>query len=294
MKWKFFDRRRHLVAAATVLGAGTLLAGPVSAQKSLSVKGSDTMVNLAQAWAEAFMKANPGTSISVTGGGSGTGIAAFLNGTTDLANASRPMSQREIEQARTRGVFPKANAVALDGLAIAMHASNSVQSLTTQQLAGIYTGAINDWSQVGGRPGRIVVLSRESSSGTYAFLREHILGNRPYRPDAQLMPSTRAIQTEISNNPNAIGYGGEAYFKGKPNIKIVAISAGKGKPAISPTNANVTSGKYPISRSLFIYSRGTPSGLAAKFISFARSAQGQEIVKQIGYVPLSGSRRAAQ
>jgi phosphate transport system substrate-binding protein len=161
-----------------------------------------------------------------------------------------------------------------------------------QQVAAIYTGAISDWKQVGGKPGRIVVLSRESSSGTYAFFREHVLGNRPYRPDAQLMPSTRAIQTELSNNPNAIGYGGEAYFKNKPNCKILPISASQGKPAIYPSNENVTSHKYPISRELYVYSRGTPSGLAAQFLKFCRSAQGQQIVEQIGYVPLAGSRRA--
>jgi phosphate transport system substrate-binding protein len=294
MKYPTFDRRLRLAAAAVAVGAGALLGGPASAQKSLTVKGSDTMVNLSQAWAEAFMKANPGTSISVTGGGSGTGIAAFLNGTTDLANASRPMSQSEIERARSRGVFPKANAVALDGLAVAVHSSNPVQNLTLQQVAGIYNGAISDWSQVGGRAGKIVVLSRESSSGTYGFFRELVLKNRPYRPDAQLMPSTRAIQQELSNNPNAIGYGGEAYFKNKPNVKILSISPGKGKPAIYPSNENVTTGKYPIARPLYVYSRGTPKGLAAQFISFCRSPQGQQIVEQIGYVRLGGSLRAAQ
>jgi phosphate transport system substrate-binding protein len=293
MNCHILDHRLRLAAAAVAVG-GALLSSPVCAQKSLNLKGSDTMVNLSQAWAEAFMKANPGTSISVTGGGSGTGIAAFLNGTCDMANSSRPMSQREIDQARTRNVFPKANVVALDGLAVIVHSSNPLQNLTTQQVAAIYTGQISDWSQVGGRPGRIVVLSRETSSGTYVFFREHVLGNRPYRADAQLMPSTRAIQQEISNNANAIGYGGEAYFKSKPNCKILPISAAKGKPAIYPSNENVTSMKYPISRELYVYSRGTPSGLAAKFIKFCRSAPGQEIVEQIGYVPLPGPRRAGQ
>ncbi len=294
MRRNRLNSRWQFAAAAIAVGAGVLLGGPASAQKALSVKGSDTMVNLSQAWAEAFMKSHPGMSISVTGGGSGVGIAAFLNGTTDLANASRPMSQREIDQARTRNVFPKANVVAMDGLAIAVHSGNPVQSLTTAQLAGIYTGSITDWKQVGGHPGRIVVLSRESSSGTYAFLREHILANRPYRADAQLMPSTRAIQQEITNNANAIGYGGEAYFKGKPNVKVLPISSGSGKAPVYPTNENVTSRKYPIARDLYVYSRGTPSGLAAQFIKFCQGDQGQQIVEQIGYVPLKGSRRASQ
>jgi phosphate transport system substrate-binding protein len=293
MKCNLFHSRLPLLAAA-IVGAQVFFGGPASAQKSLSVKGSDTMVNLSQAWAEAFMKSHSGASISVTGGGSGTGIAAFLNGTCDLANSSRAMSQREIDQARPRNVYPKANTVAMDGLAIAVHSSNPVQSLTTAQIAGIYTGSISDWKQVGGRPGRIVVLSRESSSGTYAFMREHIMGNRPYRADAQLMPSTRAIQQEISNNPNAIGYGGEAYFKGKPNLKILLVSSANGKSGVYPSNDNVTSGKYPISRPLYVYSRGTPTGLAAQFIRFCQSPEGQQIVEQIGYVPLRGSRRAAQ
>jgi phosphate transport system substrate-binding protein len=294
MKVNTLNHRIRFAAAAITVGAGMLLGSPVSAQKSLQVKGSDTMVNLSQAWAEAFMKAHPGTSISVTGGGTGTGIAAFLNGTCDLANASRPMSAREVDQARTRNVFPKPNAVAMDGLAVSVHSSNPLQNLTKQQVAAIYTGSISDWSQVGGKPGKIVVLSRESSSGTYGFFREHVLGNRPYRPDAQLMPSTRAIQQELSNNPNAIGYGGEAYFKGKPSIKILPISAAKGKPAIYPSNENVTTGKYPIARKLFVYSRGTPSGLAAQFIKFCQGGQGQQIVEQIGYVALPGSRHAAK
>lgn len=270
-----------LAAVACILAAA-----PVQAQKSLSIKGSDTMVNLSQAWAEAFMKSHPSVSISVTGGGSGTGIAAFINGTCDLANCSRAMKQQEINAAKTKGMVATANVVALDGLSIVVNKKNIVQSLTMQQVADIYTGKVTNWSQVGGRPGPIVVLSRESSSGTYAFMREHVMGNQPYRADAQLMPATKSIQQELSNNPNAIGYGGEAYFKGKPNCRIIPISFGVGKKPVWPLDTNVRSGKYPISRPLYVYSKGVATGLAGEFIRFCISKPGQEIVEKIGYVKL--------
>lgn len=295
--------RRSLLLAALGLtlwgcmgcrGGGQQSANRTGGGQRLQIKGSDTMVNLSQAWAEAFMKAHPGTSISVTGGGTGTGIAAFLNGTTDLVNASRPMKEAEIAQAKAKGLEPVQHDVAVDGLAIAVHQNNPIKSLTMQQLSDIYTGKISDWGQVGGNPGKIVVLSRESSSGTYVFFREHVMDDQPYRPDAQLLPSTRAIEQELSGNVNAIGYGGEAYFKGKPNIKVLPISAAPGKPAVYPSNENVISGQYPVARKLYVYSAGTPSGLAAEFIEFCRGPEGQKIVEQIGYVPLASTGTAGE
>jgi phosphate transport system substrate-binding protein len=277
--------------AATTGGPST---GAPGTGRSLQIKGSDTMVNLSQAWAEAFMKAHAGSSISVTGGGTGTGIAAFLNATTDPVNASRPMREAEISQAKAKGLEPVQHEVAVDGLAIAVHQRNPIKGLTKQQLADVYTGKINDWSQVGGKPGKIVALSRESSSGTYVFFREHVMDDQPYRPDALLLPSTRAIEQELSDNANGIGYGGEAYFKGKPNIKLLPISAAPGKPAVYPSNENVISGQYPVARKLYVYSRGTPTGLAAEFIEFCRSPEGQKIVEQIGYVPLPSTTTAGK
>jgi phosphate transport system substrate-binding protein len=267
--------------------------GTTGAGRSLQIKGSDTMVNLSQAWAEAFMNSHPGPSVSVTGGGTGTGIAALLNGTCDLANASRPMSEKEMQLARSKNIDPQTHDVAMDGLAIAVHSSNPIKSLAMPQLARIYTGKIDDWQQVGSKAGKIVVLSRESSSGTYVFFREHVMDNEPYRPDALLLPSTRAIEQELSQNPNGIGYGGEAYFNGKPSLKILPISAGEGKPAISPSNENVTSGKYPVARKLYVYSSGEPTGVAAEFLQFCRGPEGQKIVEQIGYVPLPAPGKVA-
>jgi phosphate transport system substrate-binding protein len=256
------------------------------------IKGSDTMVNLSQAWAEAYMGSHPGTSISVTGGGSGTGIAAFLNGTCDIANASRPMSSREIDQAKQRNTLPKATTCALDGLAIAVHSSNSLDSIPVPELAGIFTGKITDWGKVGGRPGKIVALSRESNSGTHVYFKEHVLKNAQYGSGVLFLPSTKAIQQEISTNPGSIGYGGEAYFKNKANLKILPVAAKKGATPVYPSNENVANGSYPISRGLYMYTAGTPKGLAGDFIKFCLSPEGQRIVAQIGYVPLPGRRQA--
>jgi phosphate transport system substrate-binding protein len=196
------------------------------------------------------------------------------------------MKPSEWMQLKRRGVKAVQIAVAKDGLAIAVHSSNPVRSLTRQQIADIYTGRITDWAQVGGKPGRIVVLSRESSSGTYAFMREHVMGNQPYRPDALLMPATRMIQDELTKNPNAIGYGGEAYFISKRNVKMLPVAQAPGQKSVFPTEANVISGKYPISRPLLVYCKATASPAVKDFITYCRSAAGQALVRKIGYVPL--------
>jgi phosphate transport system substrate-binding protein len=282
------SRGRHFVAAIAVALAGAVATLPVAAQRGgrLVIKGSDTMVNLSQAWAESFMEKNPGAAISVTGGGSGTGIAAFLNGTCDIANCSRPMSAREIDQAKQRNVLPKGTTGALDGLAIAVHASNSLDSISVPEIAGIFLGRTTDWAKVGASPGRIVALSRESNSGTHVYFKEHVLDNGQYGSQVLFMPSTKAIQQEISSNARAIGYGGEAYFKNKPNLKILPVAAKKGGKPVYPSNENVANKSYPISRGLFMYTAGTPRGLAGEFIKFCLSPEGQKIVAQIGYVPL--------
>jgi phosphate transport system substrate-binding protein len=244
------------------------------------------MVNLSQAWAEGYMRTRPGVRVSVTGGGTGTGIAALINGTCDVANASREMKKGEWQALKNRGVKAVQIAVAKDGLAIAVHSSNPIKSLTLPQIADIYTGKITNWAQLGGKPGRIVVLSRESSSGTYAFMREHVMGNQPYTPNALLMPATRMIQEEISKNPNAIGYGGEAYFKGKPNVRMLPVAFASGQKPVFPTEANVVSGKYPISRPLLVYCKANAAAVVFDFIRYCKSAAGQALVRKIGYVPL--------
>ncbi|MBI3946703.1 MAG: phosphate ABC transporter substrate-binding protein [Armatimonadetes bacterium] len=280
------NARRALAAlAALVITTGLSAALVRAAGGNLVIKGSDTLVMLSQAWAEEYMKRHPEANIAVTGGGSGTGIAALINGTTDLANCSRAMKASEIAKCKDRGFVPAAHAVALDGLAIAVHAANPVPGLSLDQLRGIYTGKITDWQQVGGKPGKILVLSRESNSGTYVYFRDFVLRGRNYRSDALLMPSTKAIQQEITGNRNAIGYGGLAYFKGKPNVKVLPVSM-KGKAPVYPGDDNVRSGAYPIARPLYIYSKGKPGGLAADFIRFCLSKEGQDLVGRVGYVAL--------
>ena len=277
-------------AAGGLIAAGLAAAGSLpnayAQKKTLVIKGSDTMVNLSQAWAEAFMKKNPGAQISVTGGGSGVGIAAFINGTCDIANASRPMSGSEIGRSKERGVLPRPTVCALDGLAIAVNSGNPLKELSIPELGKIFAGGTNDWSQVGGRGGKILVLSRESSSGTYVYFRDNILKGKNYRSDALLMPSTKAIASEVSKNPNAIGYGGEAYFRGRQGVRIVPISAKEGSNAVMPSDETVKNRTYPISRPLFMYTPGKPGGLAAQFIAFTLSPEGQKIVGEVGYTPI--------
>ena len=279
--------RRMALTAAFATGAALTGIGSreASAQRgTLVIKGSDTLVNLSQAWAEAYMKKNPGARISVTGGGTGVGIAAFLNGQADIANASRPMSGSEVERSKARGVVPVGTACALDGLAIAVHASNPIKDISIDELSKIFAGGVGDWSQLGeGKSGKMTVLSRESSSGTYVYFRDNVLKGKPYRSDALLMPSTKAIALEIARNPGAIGYGGEAYFKGKSGIKVIPVSAKKGAAAIYPSDENVKSRKYPIARALYMYTPGKPSGLASSFIKWCLSEEGQVVVGDVGY-----------
>ena len=290
----FLQRNRTAIAVIAVILAlvgcfALLLSRPAAAQKGkvLVIKGSDTMVVLSQAWAEAFMAANPGSFVSVTGGGSGTGMAALLNGTCDIANSSRPMSLRESEQSKQRNLRLYIAPCALDGLAIAVHTSNPIQNITLQELAGIFTGKITDWSQLKLPAGRIVALSRESNSGTHVYFKERVLKNAPYGSSALFLPSTKSIQQEISNNRFAIGYGGEAYFKNKPNVKLLAVAPKRGMPPIFPTNTNVSNGTYPIARELYMFTPGRNNKLVTDFINFCRSPRGQEIVVRIGYVPMT-------
>jgi len=274
-------------ALALVLIVGLGLAGSEPAEaaaRSVILKGSDTMVILGQAWAEAYMKKRPNVDMSVQGGGSGTGIAAFINGKCDICQASRKMSGKEIQQCRDRNIVPTATVVAMDGISIAVHSSNPIDSLTLQQLKDIYTGKVRNWKQVGGKDAPIIVLSRESSSGTYVYFQELVLKSEKYAATALLMPSTKAIQQEIRNNPNAVGYGGVAYFKGVKNIKVVPVAKGKGLPAVEPTDENIIAKKYPISRPLFLYTAGKPRGLIGDYIKFCLSSEGQRIVQRVGYV----------
>jgi phosphate transport system substrate-binding protein len=268
-----------LSALALSLAAGVGLSG-----RGITIKGSDTMVILGQRWAENYMNATPSAVIQVTGGGSGTGIAALINGTTDVCQSSRPMKDDEKKKLRDRfqttGVeIP----VAKDGLAIYVHESSPIQELSIPQLREIYTGAVTNWKQVGGPDARIVLYSRENNSGTYVYFKDHVLLGRDYSAAAQTLPGTAAVVNAVARDPNGIGYGGAAYGKG---VREIAVRQDAGSPAVRPSPATVSDGSYPITRYLYFYTRTRPSGDVKKFIDWVLSPDGQSIVTKVGYFPV--------
>ena len=257
---------------------------------TLENKGSDTMVNLALAWAEAYSQIQTDLQIAVTGGGSGTGIAALINGTVDMANASRQIKPEEVEQARANGIEPVQHTVAGDAIAIVVHPSNPVDGLTIPQLADIYTGRISNWSGVGGEDRPIVLLSRESNSGTHVFFLENVVrqgleGNDAlFSPNTLLMPSSEGISAEVRQNPNAIGYDGLGYVTA--DQKVVDVALGEGRPYIMPSVETVRDETYPIARGLYIYTAGEPQGAVQAYLDWILSPEGQAIVQELGFVPL--------
>ncbi len=282
---------KRLLPFAILAGLLAAACGSRHSENTVTIKGSDTMVILAQRWAEVYMKEHPGIVIQVTGGGSGTGIAALINGGTDICQASRPMKPEEFESVKAkRQADAKETPVALDGIALYVHETSKVKALTLDQLKQIYQSKLIDWKSVGGK-GEIVAYGRENSSGTYDFFKEHVLKKEDFSPQIQSLPGTAAVVNAVSKDPQAIGYGGIAYAKG---VRAVKVSAGKGKAAIEPTQANVVSGKYPISRKLFFYTAGEPTGHAAEFIAWALSDEGQKICQEVGYFPLPKAKPAAK
>ena len=261
-----------------------------SRQHSIQIKGSDTMVNLGQAWAEAYMRQYPEALIAVTGGGSGTGIAALIDKTCDIAESSRKIKEKEINEAKKNGVEPVEFMVAMDGLAVVVSQENPVKELTVDQLADIFMGKITNWKELGGDDLPIVLLSREVNSGTHVYFKEQVLRKgdakrkEEFDPGALLMPSSQAIADEIAQNPNAIGYYGIGYSS--PTQKILAIAKDKKSQPHFPTVENVMSGKYYISRPLLMYTGSEPQGVVKDFIGFALSDEGQRIVREVDFVPI--------
>jgi phosphate transport system substrate-binding protein len=270
----------------SILASSAYAAG---GRNSVQIKGSDTMVNLGQAWAEKYMEIYPDEFIAVTGGGSGTGFSSLISGTCDIAMGSRNIKDKEIALAKQRGVYPFEIKVALDGLAIVVNPKNPVSNLTIDQLAGIFTGRIINWREVGGEDKKIVILSREVNSGTHVYFKEHVLrkndpnSQEEFAPSALMLSSSQAIADEVAGNPAAIGYYGMGYISDKH--KAIQVAKDKDSEFIAPTIENVVSGKYPISRPLFFYTNGQPQGLVKKFVDFALSKEGQEIVVKTDFVP---------
>ncbi len=253
----------------------------------VTIKGSDTMVHLVSAWAEEFMKQNQDVEISVTGGGSGTGIAGLINGTTDICASSRKINAKEKELASAKGKVPVEISVALDGIAVIVHPQNPVDALSIGQLQGIFTGKITNWQEVGGPNQDLLVFSRESSSGTYVFFQEHVMNRQDYTPRARLLPGTSALVQGVAADTGAIGYVGIGYVKNSADrIKAISIQDKDGGAAIAPSDNAVKDGSYPIARALFLYTGGEAQGTAKDFVEFTLSEQGQNIVSEAGYVPV--------
>jgi phosphate transport system substrate-binding protein len=262
-----------------------------AAAKYVTIKGSDTMVHLVSTWAEDFMDNHKDADISVTGGGSGTGIAAMLNGTTDICAASRQMKKQEVTMAEQKKITPVRYVVARDGIAVVVNPKNPVGTLTIEQLGKIFTGAYTNWTQVGGPDKPIIVLSRESSSGTYVFFQEHVLGKKDYTTDARLMPATSAIIQATAQDAWAIGYVGLGYaIDAGDKVKILAVKADDKAAAVVPSETTVISGEYSIARPLQLYTNGEATGTIKEFIDFCLSPAGQKIVRETGYVPVPAGK----
>ena len=253
-------------------------------------KGSDTIVNLALAWAEQYQKLHPEVNISVTGGGTGTGIAALINKTVDIANASRQIKPEEIKAANDNGVEPVEFVISRDAIAVVVNLENPVNELTIQQISDIYSGKINNWSEVGGEDRPIVRLSRETNSGTHVYFLENVLrlGKKDnktfFSADTLLLPSSQGITTETSQNPNAIGYDGLGYVT--PDLKVIAVAKEPGDPYVIPSAETVNQGIYPIARDLYMYTPGQPNGEIKAYLDWIRSSEGQKIVDDLGFVPI--------
>lgn len=260
------------------------LALPVFAAKPIAIKGSDTMVIMNARLAEAFMSANPGTVIQVTGGGSGVGIAALINGTTDVAAASRPIKTSEVDKLKARfATTGFGTPIARDGLSIYLNEKNPVKELTLAQLRDIYTGAVTNWKQVGGNDAQIILYSRESSSGTYQYFKDNVLLGKDYAARAQTLQGTAAVVNAVAKDANGIGYGGAAYAKG---IRFAAVKKDAKSPGVTPSLESVRSGQYPISRYLYLYTRTRPAKELKQFIDWVLGPAGQEIVTKVGYFPV--------
>lgn len=289
--WIFLAMLIVLPACRANPGGASAAEESAGVQRAIQNKGSDTLVNLALAWAERYRQIKPDVSIAVTGGGSGTGIAALINGTVDIANASRQMKEDEIAAARANGIEPVEFTVAIDALAVIVHPDNPVSRLTIDQLSDIYTGRITNWKEVGGNDEAIVLLSRETNSGTHVyFLEEVIRKGRDdihdiFAPQTLLMPSSVGITSELRRNVHAIGYDGLGYVT--EHEKMIAVAKDSDSPYVLPTVATGADGSYPISRGLYMYTAGEPSDVIAEYLTWIKGSEGQAIVAELGFVPLT-------
>lgn len=260
-----------------ILTLGLLLCVGLFAQK-LTIQGSTTVLPIAQAAAEAYMDNHPKADITVRGGGSGTGIAALIDGATDIADASRPMKEKEITLARERGIDPVANIVARDGIAVIVHPDNPMTGISKEDLKAIYTGEINSWDKISSGKGAIVVVSRDAASGTFEAFNELALDKAKLTDAALMLASNLEVARTVAQTPGAIGYVGLGYLSDE--VKAVTVNG------VMASEATVNDDTYPLARPLFMYTNGTPGGLAKDFLAFIMSKEGQALVKEAGFVPV--------
>ena len=264
-----------------------------TAEGTLTIRGSDTMLQVGQALAETFMQQNPKATINVTGGGSGTGIKALIDGTCDIAHASRQVKEKEIERAQDKGRDPNEIQVGSDGLAVIVSKDNPVSELTIGQLADIFTAKVKNWKEVGGNDAEIVLLSRDFGSGTHVYFKEHVLnrgdskGKAEYAPSALLLQSNDQIHDEVEANAKAIGYVGLGYVDDA--VKPVGVAAAEGHPFVAPSMETVVSGEYPVARPLFFYAAGEPEGLVKTYVDWVLGPEGQKVVEEQGFVPVTSA-----
>jgi phosphate transport system substrate-binding protein len=286
---------RLIAGALMIAGCASPKQAAAPAQTTIQVKGSDTMVNVAQAWAEQYKQVAPQVDVEVSGGGSGVGIAALEKGTVDIANSSRDMKPEEMEQAkRNTGKEPKGVIVAYDALGVYVHKDNPINEITLEDLAQIFAegGKVTKWSQLGVKiPGaaddEIVRVSRQSSSGTYEFFREHVLSKKDFKLGSRDMNGSKEVVELVAATKTAIGYSGMGYAT--PAVKMLKLATKKGDAAIEPSVANTLSKAYPLARSLLIYTLGEPEGQTKAYIDWILSPAGQKIVEENGYVPVPAS-----
>lgn len=277
-----------LLLAAAITGCDSGPSQQSAPVQTLSIKGSDTMVHLVSSWTEEFMKAHADIDVSVTGGGSGTGIASLINGTTDICAASRGMKEKEQNMAKERNISPVEISVARDGIVMVVHPENPVNSLTIDQLRLIYTGKVTNWKEVGGSDSPILLLSRESSSGTFVFFQEHVLNKEDFSSSARLLAGTSALVQSVAADRGAIAYVGLGFAaEAKTSVKTLGVQGADQPNPVLPTEETIRSGAYAVSRPLFFYTNGTPTKTAQQFIDFCLSPAGQQIVRETGYVPVS-------
>ena len=278
-----------------ILLVNCVLTGNVLPQDFIQIKGSDTLINLVQRLSETYMERNPNTAIAVTGGGSGVGIAALIANRVQIANASRPMKDKEKSAAKENGVIPYEIVIGIDGLSVIVSSSNSIKSLTVDQIGTIFRGDISNWKDVGGPNMPISLYGRQANSGTFVFFQEHVLGNKDYSPKMKRMNGNAQIVEGVIADKAGIGYVGIGYvYDDRGNLRnglnVLEVSTDANSKPVTPLVAeNVKSGKYPIARALYQYTNGKPKGGVKDFVAFELGTDGQKVVEDMSFYPVSGA-----